>query len=250
MNLCLRVLLIGIILSTQISEAYSQVTISLDSDPTTPLNGTTVVITGSSSDTEVNAIMSLTNNFANSRDFTVRIVKRIEDPVVDQFCSGVCIEKNATNSVSDSEWVFPMTLSVGAGETVEFKPGYQTQGLSFCAINDYYVENQFGTKIDSVRVKFVIGVQECFLSTNDLTNSKETISVYPNPASGFVQTENTSAGDLFELHDMLGKSVLKVKLSNDNAKIFLDKLPDGVYFYSVRKLNGSTHPAKKLVIRH
>jgi hypothetical protein len=231
-----------------VGQLVSQVHISLDSDPGTALNGTTITVNGDPSDTEVNAIMSLRNDFGNSRDLTVRIVKRLSDPVVDQFCSGVCIEKNASNSISDNEWVFPMTLTVGSGETIEFKPGYKTQGMSFCAINDYYVENQFGTKIDSVRVKFIIGGSECFLSTADF-NHKAEINVYPNPASTYLTIENVQLGDSFELYDMLGKRVIKTKIASVNHNLSLSDLPDGVYFYTIKDSFGNQSASKKLIIR-
>lgn len=248
MNIRLLLPVLALICSLPLGQLFSQVTISLDSDPSTSLNGTTVTINGDPSDTEVNAIMSLTNDFGNSRDFTVRIVKRLADPVVDQFCSGVCIEKNASNSINENEWVFPMPLTVGSGETIEFKPGYKTQGMSFCAINDYYVENQFGTKIDSVRVKFIIGGSECFLSTADFNQTKG-VNVYPNPASTNLTIENAQTGDSFELYDMLGKRVLKTKIASVNQNLSLSDLPDGVYFYTIKDELGNQSASKKLIIR-
>lgn len=226
----------------------AQVVISLDNDPGVPVNGTTITISGQPSDIEVNAYMSLTNNFGNDRDFKIRIVKKLIDPVVDQFCSGVCVEKNTSNSLSDQEWVFPIEVAVNSGQSVEFKPGYKTLGNSFCAINDYYIENQFGTKIDSVRVKFVIGSQECFLSAGEEFDNSS-LEVYPNPSSGMVTVKNASEGASFEVLDMLGKVAYKAPVSAASQKVNLSGLPDGVYFYVVKDKRGNALPARKLIIR-
>lgn len=227
-----------------VNNGSAQVTIALDSAPLVPVNGTTVVINGSEMDSEVNAYMSITNDFTNDREFQIRIVKRIVSPVIDQFCSGVCVE----NTNNDMEWMFPMNLSMTPSETQEFKPGYLTQGNTFCAINDYYVENQFGIAVDSVRVKFVIGISECFLSTKEIEPVKE-IKVFPNPSSGQITIKDAQEGSTFEVIDMLGKVTYKGTVNSASQVVDLSSLTDGVYFYAVRQKNGQLLPTRKLVIR-
>jgi len=222
----------------------AQVTIALNSDLMTPVNGTTVVINGSEMDSEVNAYMSITNNFSNNREFQIKIVKRLVDPVIDQFCSGVCVENTSNNM----EWTFPLNLNMTPDETQEFKPGYLPQGNTFCAINDYYVENQFGIKVDSVRVKFVIGISECFLSTKEIETVKE-IKIFPNPSAGQITIKDAQEGSTFEVIDMLGKVTYKGMVNSASQIVDLSILPDGVYFYAVRQKNGQLLPTRKLVIR-
>ena len=225
-------------------KSTAQVTITLDSAPLVPVNGTTVVINGSEMDSEVNAYMSITNDYTNDREFQIKIVKRLVTPVIDQFCSGVCVE----NTDNDMEWVFPMNLSMTPDETQEFKPGFLPQGNTFCAINDYYVENQFGIVVDSVRLKFVVGISECFLSTKELDPAKE-IKVFPNPSSGQITIKDAQEGSTFEVIDMLGKVTYKGKVNSTSQVIDLSSLTDGVYFYAVRQKNGQLLPTRKLVIR-
>ncbi len=227
----------------------AQVAITLDSDPFTQVNGTTVIIFENHPDsTEVNAKMSLTNEFANNRDFTIRIVRRISDDNIDQFCSDVCVEKNEFNSVNENEWVFPMSISLAPGGVGEFKPGYKILDNNFCAINDYYVENQFGIKVDSVRVKFVVGLSECFLSTKELSPVKE-FKIFPNPSAGQVTIKDAQEGSTFEVYDMLGKVTYKGSVNSASQVVDLSSLTDGVYFYAIRQKNGQLLPTRKLVIR-
>lgn len=233
-----------LLLSTIVHTSVAQVTIALDSDPFTPVNGTTVVINGSEMDAEVNAYMSITNNFSNDREFQIQIVKRLEDSVYDQFCSGVCVE----NTDNDMEWTFPMNLSMTPDETQEFKPGYVPLGNNFCAINDYYVVNQFGIKVDSVRVKFVVGISECFLSTKELTPTKE-LKIFPNPSLGQVTIKDAQEGSTIEVIDMLGNVAYSGVVNSASQIIDLSTLADGVYFCSVRQKNGQLLPTRKLVIR-
>lgn len=228
-----------------LTHSFSQIKISLDSDPNTPVNGTVVVVNGNPNDSEVNAYMSITNNFGNSRDFTVKIVKEFSDPTIDQFCSGVCVE----NTSNATHWTFPMTLSMTPSETKEFKPGYVPAENSFCAINHYYVENQFGIKVDSVTVKFVIGVSECFLSTPEIVKSSKETKLFPNPSTGLITIKDAPENSTITIVDMLGKELVKDVALSSTQQLNLSNLPDGVYFYTIRQKNGVLLPAKKLILQ-
>jgi len=53
----------------------------------------------------------------------------------------------------------------------------------------------------------------------------------------------------FELVNVLGESVVNLTLSEGQNTLNVDKLPSGIYFYSIIQ-NGTIVETKKLMVRH
>ncbi len=80
------------------------------------------------------------------------------------------------------------------------------------------------------------------------------ISVYPNPATNFLNVSyNLGTGNTgtFELVNLVGSTVYKKNLTEKDSKFNLniEKLPKGVYFYSIKNNNGKVLTTRKLVVR-
>lgn len=100
---------------------------------------------------------------------------------------------------------------------------------------------------DSLRVD----VQFC--GTNSISineNVYSSFSVYPNPASNFVNIEYTGKKDgSFQLFNVVGQSVYSQTLLAGEAKTAVDvsSLKSGVYFYTLQ-VDGNVLETKKLII--
>lgn len=75
-------------------------------------------------------------------------------------------------------------------------------------------------------------------------NITEEISIYPNPASSYIQLQGISNDSLIQLYSMTGKKVLETKVNSEDP--ILLKLSTGVYL--VRVMSDSKVITKKLII--
>lgn len=80
------------------------------------------------------------------------------------------------------------------------------------------------------------------------------ISVFPNPATTHLNVSyNLGSGNngSFELVNLVGSAVYKKNLTERESKFNLniEKLPKGVYFYSIKNNNGKVLTTRKLVVR-
>jgi hypothetical protein len=99
-------------------------------------------------------------------------------------------------------------------------------------------------RLDSVDVLYTstVSVKE---------NAKIQISVYPNPAVNNVNiTVQNETGNLkFTLFNVLGEAIINTKLYEGQNTVAVDKLTNGVYFYTIYK-DGAVVETKKLVVKH
>ena len=86
----------------------------------------------------------------------------------------------------------------------------------------------------------------CSLSTTEFLNDKKII-IHPNPASNLIQFE-TSDNESFEIiiFDVLGNIIFS-KSINNNERLDISNLKEGVYFVSLKNQINST---QKLIIKH
>jgi len=84
----------------------------------------------------------------------------------------------------------------------------------------------------------------------DCTNLKETItenvvSIYPNPASNFIEVVSTSLeSGRIEIVDAVGRVVLGIKYANYSTTVNVQNLNSGLYF--VRLINQSNNLIKEV----
>jgi len=156
--------------------------------------------------------------------------------------SGACYSAGAVSP--ENPFITPDASDLENGLRGWLATYHVTNGFSGCAQYRYYVIDDIGTRLDSVDVKHcsTVGIEE---------EAKVVISVFPNPASSIVNItmENNVNNVQFELYNVIGNVALKTKLNAGKNEVNIEKLPNGVYFYSILK-EGSVLETKKLVVRH
>lgn len=165
-------------------------------------------------------------------------------PYWDQICDDIlCFD--AANSTTYQR---PTTMTIAPGDSSIFQPKVYPVGTPGCAIYTYTVYSGLGTFQDSIQVKYRFGGQDCFLSTPE---TPVVYSVYPNPASNYVNIKLTTNGNLIEvkLYNIMGELVANENLVDGNNTLSVANLPDGIYFYSIIK-NNAILETKKLIVRH
>ena len=76
------------------------------------------------------------------------------------------------------------------------------------------------------------------------------LNVYPNPFTSAITidiAELPAAGAIVNVYDIEGKLVKQQRVSGVRTEIVLDKLPAGIYPYSISTTEGKTLSAGKLV---
>jgi hypothetical protein len=241
----LKYILLGLFAVVTVGQLSAQVEIFVEGDESTLLNGTEYVQNGSPETDQVKAYLRIRNTSGVTEDFSVRRERLILGTPLDLLCFGeLCLD----GSMSDV-YTYPASFYLTNGMDDKFQPGYAPQGQSFCAINKYIILDSQGRLVDSVTVKFVIGVNECFLSTNEPIIENKEMSMYPNPSKGMVTFKDMEVGSSLEVLDLLGKRMLKTEVFNSTQQLDLTQLPEGMYLVSVRRKDGTALPARKLVIR-
>jgi hypothetical protein len=102
-----------------------------------------------------------------------------------------------------------------------------------------------------------VGIGNRFKSVNEFENitsiynlQKSNISIYPNPASNYLQIhlgeENNHAK--IDLINMQGKAVSSYVSHSANSKIDIDGVPEGMYLLSIKTKNN--HFIEKLTVKH
>lgn len=93
-------------------------------------------------------------------------------------------------------------------------------------------DNADGTAyIDNLKV-----YSEGLLSTSNTGLDKNTVKVYPNPASDYIKINSSGRIQSIEMYDSVGK---KVRSRLENDKVEVSNLPDGVYQINIKTENGN-----------
>ncbi len=161
--------------------------------------------------------------------------------------SGSYIGRYGSDKLLFSEWQ-NTTASEGAGMSVnpmfsissptvpaDYKP-------SVVALNagadNLSVDKDFeGTVRTSVPT---IGAFEFNSMTTNLIKTENTVSVYPNPTSNFL---NVNAGFLLEsvsIVSLTGQKLLEQKVASNNVSLNVSSLALGIYFVSVKSITGQS----------
>ncbi len=76
-------------------------------------------------------------------------------------------------------------------------------------------------------------------------------SVSPNPASGslFIRGTKGVKSAVFRLYDALGRPALNAKLTSSQVEISLERIPQGLYYWSISGNPGEPAQSGKLVVR-
>ncbi len=156
--------------------------------------------------------------------------------------TGACYSAGAVSP--ENPFITPDASDLDDGNRGWLATYHVTNGFSGCAQYRYYVIDDSDVRRDSVDVFYcsTVSIKE---------DIKVSVSVYPNPASDFVkvQMENEHNNVNFTLYNILGEAVVITALSAGTNEVAVNKLPNGVYFYSILK-EGNILETKKLIVRH
>lgn len=239
-----RVLLLAFFISS--FNLMGQIEIYEVSEPGVILNGTEIVVEGQPSDVATYIDLRVKNIGSESIEVRFRRDRVIGNSAQDQICDNdLCYDCNDAPS-----YTIPSSTTLQENEDMIFKPQFVPDGNSFCAIHDYFVIDHLGFKLDSVRIKFSIGGEDCAVNVEQVSNLPTEISMYPNPSDGLVTIEGASSGSHLKIIDILGKELKSVTLNSKKETLALTELPNGVYFCTVTLPNGDALPTKKLVLKH
>ena len=237
--------LVLILLTTISAIAFGQIEIYEATNPTVILNGTEHIVEGGVSDVSVYVDLRVKN--ISGSPITVRFLRErlIANSAEDQICDNdLCFSATDTPS-----YTTPNSTTLTDGESMIFKPQFVPEGVAFCAIHDYFVIDEFGFILDTIRIKFKVGGEDCFLSVP--VNNVKTLDIYayPNPTSGKVTFNDAPTGSSVKIVNVLGKSVLNSTIKLVNQPVEISSLPRGVYLYTITLPNGASLPSKKLVVK-
>lgn len=237
--------LILILLSALSAVAFGQIEIYEVSDPTTILNDTEYIVEGGVSDVAVYVDLRVKNISGSDISVRFRRDRVIGNIAEDQICDNdLCY--SCTNTPS---YTTPNATTLADGEAMIFKPQFVPQGTPFCAIHDYFIVDQFGFILDTIRIKFRVGGEDCSLNLPSNSYKNLDIYAYPNPTSGKVTFNDAPTGSSVEIVNVLGKSVLNTKIKTENQAIQISSLSRGIYLYTVTLPNGLALPSRKLVVK-
>jgi len=89
---------------------------------------------------------------------------------------------------------------------------------------------------------------QCFpYSVNDINDSSQHFSFYPNPAQDVLHIETTLPNSTFVIYDITGKQMRQTELKGTIAQIDISSLPAGLYVCGIQHPEKTLH--KKLIIQ-
>lgn len=235
------ILFLSTVAANLLNAQSSGVRFELISEPGVAQNGNTITVSSTSSNVVVNMFLKNVSGSDLQLKWERVVLQKSNENFTDQLCDNwYCYP----TSDAGAFWLLENTVSLAADAITDFKPELLTgQHGGGSARIMYYVRNAQNERIDSVEVVFT--------STASLKNESDIsgAKVYPNPSSGQIYIKDAPVGSEIEITDMVGKVVLKVRLSGANQSIDLSANPDGVYFYTIKSSDGSKSITKRLILR-
>lgn len=77
-----------------------------------------------------------------------------------------------------------------------------------------------------------------YVSTNDIAGVKNSVSVYPNPATDRITLECSVNARMVEVTDLTGRKVGIYMMNNNKAEVETSGYPSGIYLYNVYDAQG------------
>jgi hypothetical protein len=228
-------------ISTFLGAQSSGVRFELVSEPGIAQNGNTIYTSSTSANVAVNMFLKNISGSNLQLKWERVVLQKSNENFSDQLCDNwYCYP----TSDYGAYWLLDNTVNLAAGATTDFKPELLTgQHGGGSARIKYYVRNAQNERIDSVEVVFT--------STASVKNELDIsiAKIYPNPSSGQIFVKDAPVGSELEISDIVGKVVLKTRVSGVNQSIDLSANPDGVYFYTIKSADGSKSITKRLILR-
>jgi len=218
--------------------AFTQVSIKLDSLTGIPVNGSVLHFEGN--ELPLSAHMYdfyVVNNTGFAQDFIITR-RLVSEPTgfLNYICWDMCYNPSSLilwSSGSSNIW---------NGQS-KFFSTYVISTIQGSAHYRYYVSNDGFNFIDSVDVvvsTLYVGIPE---------RNKSKYKVFPNPAKNSITiSRNTNSSNQLKILDSLGKLVLSSTLSNKESKINLSQLKPGYYFYTIIDSENGEVISNRLII--
>lgn len=130
--------------------------------------------------------------------------------------------------------------TVGAGKMMPFKVQVDVSSSSVppTTSGPIYISFELseGTTIDTV----TFAVNKWATNVSRVNNTKEDISLYPNPAYNEVNVTFSKEMGIrnVAIYNLVGKQISNYRVSTNSAKLDIDKMPAGIYFLRLIDSNG------------
>lgn len=165
----------------------------------------------------------------------------------------ICISNSVTVSNNSSGApTLSYTWSSSDNSNVNFSPNNTaaTPSISFSSAGTYTITLTAADEGGTHSFSRTVVVSEC-VGIDKLNDERLELSVYPNPASAFVNfsTESQNAASLV-LYDITGKTVKEISFSNGSANLNVAEVNMGLYIYKVKAENGNTLKMGKVIVNH
>jgi len=217
------------------------------------ISGTCInlISNNTASHTYYHLVLKIKSTYSNSKNLKVSRHKLIETfQFTEAMVWGFSIQTGVSYPLSDyspsSPWTSPDYFtfdSLTEGVLYLYTAGPSSYYAKYrYYIKEYFSDNDSTAILDSIDVAFgsVLSIQ------NEL---QDHVNVYPNPATDVinVNVENLIGNGMISIYDMAGKIVLETAITNGKNQMNIEALKAGVYFYSIRNVNGVIETKKLLV---
>ncbi|NSW44938.1 MAG: T9SS type A sorting domain-containing protein, partial [Bacteroidales bacterium] len=158
-------------------------------------------------------------------------VIQIQTNVINSQAPYYVVFNNQSQYVDNSFWDF------GDGQTANDFAPYHQYNQDGIYIYTYTATNAHCTSTYSDTI--LLGVSEITPNPNNC------IYVYPNPTQKYLVVESTSLTiDAISVYGIDGKEFIQEKIFNSKNYIYVDNLENGIYFISIKLLNGNAYNYK------
>lgn len=227
-------------------------------DPTHPggdLNNTTINISGTPADNDLEFSMSVINTSAQPMTIKCR---RTEVDVLAGTTNTTCwvlcppyINAGDIPMMVIGQNGVEYAENIPAGDTaIGFLAHYGPHNIDGCSLflYEFFDETDPNTALGKVYGRFTHNVTtSCTASLRD--DNDFNFSMYPNPANEQLNFKVDEANLSVQVLDLLGKTVVEKRPLVSSQSLDLHELKNGVYFVSILK-RGVVLKTEKLIIKH
>jgi hypothetical protein len=136
---------------------------------------------------------------------------------------GFTIHRSADGIQFDSIGFVPASLSPGPLSSYTFTDWYPRRGSNYYRLQQKDIDGRTSLS-HIIRLDFIL---------------KNTLSVYPNPASRYITVRGTSAGSIIGIYSADGRKYRELRSSSSHMEINISEMPKGMYFLRVTEANNS-----------
>jgi hypothetical protein len=149
----------------------------------------------------------------------------------------LCAPSELTFDITiNADLQFPLTVTIHDGETnIPVTASTITEpGTYTITVNEPFTSNNAILELNTdfgTQYEFALETTAC-VSTQEISQSSNSIQAYPNPSEDFVTVNTNSPHAIVSIYNLVGSQVLNSVRADrsGNATIDMSKLPAGLYF--------------------